>query len=76
MKPYKGIVRITCINKICKQKHKEPVADCINCEDAFIDIMDFEDKIISKKTRKKIESVKRRKKMEPENRRNGETEKK
>lgn len=58
MKPYKGIVRITCTGKTCKDKLKEPVAECVNCDQAVVEVVDFDYKVIAKK---KAVPAKRRK---------------
>lgn len=47
MKPYKGIIRISCQAGACKQRFGEPEAGCINCADGLVEILDFEDKVIA-----------------------------
>jgi len=43
MKPYRGIVRITCTAKgACASKRYSIGADCLNCDEALVEILDLE----------------------------------
>ena len=49
MKPYKGIVRLSCLKKaVCPDKVAGNVrAGCVTCESISIEILDLEDKAIA-----------------------------
>ncbi len=44
--PYKGIVRIGCKATKCAKKLLQPVADCINCEHARVEILGLDDEVL------------------------------
>ena len=56
MTPYKGIVRITCRDKTCKNKLTQPVAECVNCDRAKVEILDLENKVIAHSSKLKAHS--------------------
>ena len=58
MTPYKGIVRIFCKDKKCKDKLIEPAADCMNCDRARVEVLDLEETILAVFNRKKERSAK------------------
>lgn len=58
MTPYKGILKISCKDKKCSKKLIQPVADCVNCERAKIEILDLEETILAVFNRKKERSAK------------------
>lgn len=49
MKPYRGIVRISCAGGICDKKLVRPEAGCVNCDAASIEILDLDGKVVAKK---------------------------
>jgi len=50
MKTYRGLVRLKCKKKTCKQVNKDMIPDCIDCKDVKVEIIDLENKLL--KTRK------------------------
>ena len=65
MKPYKGIIRITCKPGTCGQagKLKEPAAECINCEAAKVEVLDLEGKATAGLARPKPKAAPRARKL-------------
>ena len=58
MTPYKGIVRITCRDKTCKNKLTQPVAECVNCDRARLEILDLDGMIVAQSAERRAQSVK------------------
>lgn len=57
MTPYKGIVRIVCLDKACKYSLLQPAAGCIHCERARLEILDLEGKILAERKNVALKNI-------------------
>lgn len=56
MKPYKGIVRISC-NRKCDKKLPAPEAGCLNCVHGMVEILDLGGNVLEELDRPVLEGT-------------------
>ena len=52
MKTYRGLVRLKCKKKTCKQVLKDIIPDCFFCKDVKVEIIDLENKLLKTRSKK------------------------